>query len=116
MSNRHPIFTNCSPQCTHTIEEHEAFDIGLTMGREYPDKPNPYRDSDPALSYAWQAGYSVGWPESKEYEAEKTAILGTASDESEKLFLDGLFSDIEKKAEKGKTDPNFKIHATHPAP
>lgn len=48
----------CSPECSHTQAEHEAFDLGLKAGGSGDEYPNPY-ETEP-LRLAWESGNSVG--------------------------------------------------------
>lgn len=52
----------CSPECTHTQEEHEAFDAGLAAGERDPEADNPFAhvDAKYSLYTAWASGFSVG--------------------------------------------------------
>lgn len=54
---------SCGPNCKHTPEEHQAFDIGVDMAERDPNAENPCRKfTNPRedLIEAWEAGASVG--------------------------------------------------------
>lgn len=68
----------CGPNCHHTPEEHQAFDIGVDTGERDPNAENPCRKfSNPRedLIEAWEAGYSVGC---KNREAGPVKLFGAA--------------------------------------
>lgn len=52
------------PNCSHTVAEHQAYELGKEHGEEFhqPDEPrNPFKSEiEPTLFHAYETGHSLG--------------------------------------------------------